>query len=80
MNVTATSASARVRTVDGKLYEANVRLEAPWAHLTDARRLTRHGEEFAVAAAGDLTLRAQDVVWIRWADGSAGPEHARRAA
>jgi hypothetical protein len=57
---------ARIATRDGKLYVAKVALEPGWVHLSEARRLARHGDGYAQTGAGTLTLPARDVRSIRW--------------
>lgn len=66
MNATATG-RARVRTTDGKLYAATVRLDGQtWVHLEEARRLTRHGDGWAGTPVANITIPARRIDSIRW--------------
>ena len=41
-NDTAPRSNVRVKTHDGRLYDARLTLAARWAYLADARRLSHH--------------------------------------
>ena len=66
MSTTTVTARARVRTTDGRLYDASVTLDRRWAHLEGVHRLSRHGDGYAATAVSDLTIPARRLAWIRW--------------
>jgi len=67
MNTTATRGSrARVTRRDGRLYDAAVTIDGPWAYLTNAVRLSRHLDGFVSRPAGSLSMSVRDVKSIRW--------------
>ena len=61
-----TAGQARVRTVDGRLYDAHVTVDRWWARLDGARRLSRHGDGYAATLVGDITIPATRIESIRW--------------
>jgi len=51
-----------------RLYAGAAELDGPWVHMTNAARLSPHGESYASTAVGHLSVLARDVMWIRWCD------------
>ena len=63
--LTTAPTSARVKTHDGRLYDARLTFESQWAHLADARRLSRHLDGYVATEVGNVTLPAKSIRWIK---------------